>query len=244
MYRWEDTMSGIIIDGGKVNYAVHGRGRSILFVHGWFGPWRYWWPVMDALAARARSYALDLWGFGGSDRIRERYSVGAYAILVRELVDRLGILQVAVVGHDLGAAVAIELASTEPQRVTELVVVGVPLSDGVLNHRSVSSERARRRHAPEDYKVESSKVDPEVVPQTLKSMRGLDLQGGLRKLKCPVLAIHGSEDAIVDGAEVQALGGEGHIRVEVLADAGHFPMTEASARFSALLQEFLFKERA
>jgi len=56
--------------------------------------------------------------------------------------------------------------------------------------------------------------------------------------------IHGSGDAIVGGAEVQALGGEGHIRVEVLADAGHFPMTEASARFSALLREFLFKERA
>ena len=237
-------MSGIIIDGGRVNYAVHGRGRSILFVHGWFGSWRYWWPVMDALAARARSYALDLWGFGGSGQIRQRYSVGAYALLVREFMDRLGLLQVAAVGHDLGATVAIELTKMEPQRVTKLVVVGVPLSDGALNHRSFSSERARRRWAPEGYKVESSKTDPEVVPQTLESMKGLDLQSGLRKLRCPVLAIHGSRDTIVDGAEVQALGGEEHIGVEVMADVGHFPMTEASARFSALLREFLFKERA
>jgi pimeloyl-ACP methyl ester carboxylesterase len=43
-------MSGIIIDGDMVNYVAHGRGRPILFVHGRFGSWRYWWPVMDALA--------------------------------------------------------------------------------------------------------------------------------------------------------------------------------------------------
>lgn len=236
-------MSGIIIGGDMVNYVVHGRGRPILFVHGWFGTWRHWWPVMDAMADRARSYALDLWGFGGSDWTRERYSVGAYAILIRQLMDMLGLPQVPVVGHDLGAAVAIELASTEPQSVTELVVVSVPLSDGVLNHRAFSSERTRRRWAPEGYEVESSRVDPEVVAQTLKSVKGLDLQGELRKLQCPVLAVHGSRDAIVDSAGVQALSGEGHIRVEVLADAGHFPMIEASARFSALLREFLVSIR-
>jgi pimeloyl-ACP methyl ester carboxylesterase len=59
------------------------------------------------------------------------YSVGAYAVLIRQLIDVLGLPQVTVAGHDLGAAVAIELASTEPQSVKELVVVSVPLSDGV-----------------------------------------------------------------------------------------------------------------
>ena len=57
-------MSAILLDDRIVHYEVLGRGRPIIFLHGWVGSWRYWVPAMQAAAMSFRAYALDLWGFG------------------------------------------------------------------------------------------------------------------------------------------------------------------------------------
>ncbi len=41
-------MSAILLDQQIVHYEVLGRGRPIIFLHGWVGSWRYWIPVMQA----------------------------------------------------------------------------------------------------------------------------------------------------------------------------------------------------
>ncbi|HET9433568.1 MAG TPA: alpha/beta fold hydrolase, partial [Chitinophagaceae bacterium] len=60
-------MSALIIDGDVVHYEAFGRGKPVLFIHGWLGSWRYWVPTMQAISDKYRAYALDLWGFGDSD---------------------------------------------------------------------------------------------------------------------------------------------------------------------------------
>lgn len=55
-------MSAILLDREIVHYEVLGRGRPILFLHGWVGSWRYSIPVMQATSVSFRTYALDLWG--------------------------------------------------------------------------------------------------------------------------------------------------------------------------------------
>ena len=59
-------MSALIVEDEVVHYEVLGRGRPLIFVHGWLGSWRYWIPTMQALSSEYRTYALDLWGFGDS----------------------------------------------------------------------------------------------------------------------------------------------------------------------------------
>ncbi|HDN79852.1 MAG TPA: alpha/beta hydrolase, partial [Chloroflexi bacterium] len=59
-------MSAIVIDGGIIHYEVIGRGRPLIFIHGWLGSWRYWMGSMEELSPYFRTYALDLWGFGDS----------------------------------------------------------------------------------------------------------------------------------------------------------------------------------
>ncbi len=58
-------MSAITIENDLVHYEVLGRGRPVILVHGWLGSWRYWVPAMQQLSSKYRTYALDLWGFGG-----------------------------------------------------------------------------------------------------------------------------------------------------------------------------------
>ncbi len=57
-------MSAVLLDEKIVHYEVLGRGRPIIFLHGWVGSWRYWVPAMQIAAMSFRAYAIDLWGFG------------------------------------------------------------------------------------------------------------------------------------------------------------------------------------
>ena len=99
-------MSAIIIHDGLVHYEVIGRGKPLVFVHGWLGSWRYWVPAMEGLSVGHRSYALDLWGFGDSDKLDRHYSVDGYVGLLGEFLDHLGVQRVSLVGHALGGMVA------------------------------------------------------------------------------------------------------------------------------------------
>ena len=65
-------MSAILLEQDIVHYEVLGRGRPLVFLHGWVGSWRYWIPVMQAASISFRAYALDLWGFGDSAKKPER----------------------------------------------------------------------------------------------------------------------------------------------------------------------------
>ena len=68
-------MSAVILESSLAHYEALGRGKPLLFLHGWLGSWRYWVPTMVALSSSYRTYALDFWGFGDSDNILARYSI-------------------------------------------------------------------------------------------------------------------------------------------------------------------------
>lgn len=120
-------MSAITIDNELVHYEVLGRGRPVILLHGWLGSWRYWVPAMQHLSMKYRVYALDLWGFGDSARNPARYDFAAQVELVAGFMGRLGIVKAALVGHDLGAAIAAHLSVKHADRVPRLLTVCPPL---------------------------------------------------------------------------------------------------------------------
>lgn len=94
----------------------------MLLLHGWTCD-RH---AMDAVAiAFARDYRIiapDLLGHGASP-VSEAYSITAQADAVRTLLDSLGIRDVIVVGHSMGAQIAVQLAVDMPQRVRAIVLL-------------------------------------------------------------------------------------------------------------------------
>ena len=122
-------MSAITLDNELVHYEVLGRGRPVILLHGWLGSWRYWVPAMQHLSMKYRVYALDLWGFGDSARSPTRYHFEAQVDVVSGFMDRMGISKAALVGHDLGAAVAAHFAVKYPDRVPRLLTASPPLFD-------------------------------------------------------------------------------------------------------------------
>ena len=132
-------MSAIILDDGLVHYEVLGRGRPLIFLHGWLGSWRYWMPTMDNLSDRFRTYAFDMWGFGDSDRNAQRYSLDAYVTQLDRFMEELGVVKACLVGHSMGAAVALLFAEQYPDRVDRIMAVSTPLAAGAVSKRLIAA---------------------------------------------------------------------------------------------------------
>lgn len=111
------------VHGDRVAYRDEGSGEAILLIHGMGGSSKTWSGVIPLLAEKYRVIAPDLLGHGQSDKPRGDYSVGAFAVLLRDLLDELGVTRVTVVGHSLGGGVAMQFAHQHRQYCERMVLI-------------------------------------------------------------------------------------------------------------------------
>jgi pimeloyl-ACP methyl ester carboxylesterase len=238
-------MSAIIIDGNLVHYETTGRGRPVLFLHGWLGSWRYWMQTMEELSFGWRSYAFDFWGFGDSDRVQDRYHLND---LVRQLdgfLDDLGIWRISLVGHGLGAVAAVQFASLFPQRVERLMAISLPLSRSMVDQKAmqpgggVLGMFSYRWNEYPEIAGELRKTDLPAIPRTINSMATFDLPQSLSVLDMPVLLVYGRKDPIITSLSENLLNPERYnTRLISFNAARHFPMLEERGKFSRLIKGF------
>jgi pimeloyl-ACP methyl ester carboxylesterase len=229
-------MSAIIVENGLVHYEAMGRGKPVLFLHGWLGSWRYWMPTMEAVSDRYRTYALDLWGFGDSDKSQQRYGVESYVSLIGEFMDGLGLVQLPIVGHALGAIAAVLFAVQAPDRVDKLMAVSLPLTTSAVS-RKISNggngllERALgRKQAQQAYPevaMEAEKTDPDAITLSTQSLSKLDLRLELDKITRPLLIVHGERDTLVTPPSADA--GPAFLSGAALAQKGEAPAFSSGA---------------
>ena len=118
----------VSVPGRQLFVIERGSGPPVLFLHG-IPTYSYLWrDVLPVVALNHRVIALDLSGFGCSEkRSSWDYSVAAQADAVRSALRQLEIQRVALVAHDLGALVATELLTRETDLVSELVLLNTSL---------------------------------------------------------------------------------------------------------------------
>jgi len=119
-------MPNIQVEHYMIHYQVQGAGPDVLMVHGWASSHRMWErPVRRLALAGFRAWALDLPGHGksGSPASDRWYTVPNLTFSVSAFAERVGIQRAAVVGHSMGGAISLELASQCPQLVRALVLV-------------------------------------------------------------------------------------------------------------------------
>ena len=246
-------------DAKEAVVLLHGLGKAAA---------RDWEHVIPALAQRYAVYAVDLPGFGYSDKGNHHYSPDNLARAVDAvLAPRIG-RAFTLVGHSMGGAVAIAYAATFPQHVDRLVLVDVA---GVL-HRSVYAEFLARAAAQRavgldspwyesmvrviQQKVEELPLRGDLVLERAgvrqRILRGdpnaiaafalveHDFTEDLRSISAPTLVIWGGEDTIAPQRTGQAIAATIPLaRMVVLEGLGHAPMVEAPTRFNPVLLEEL-----
>lgn len=115
------------VPGGTIEYEVHGRGETVLLIHGAFlaGLLR---PLGDAPAlSRYRVIVMHRRGYAGSSPAGDRWSIAQDAGDAAALLHDLHIGRAHIVGHSSGAIVALELAATHPDLVRTLTLLDPPL---------------------------------------------------------------------------------------------------------------------
>lgn len=255
-------MSAVIIDNQVVHYEVFGRGRPVLFLHGWLGSWRYWYPTIEVVSEHFRTYSFDFWGFGDSRRKQTQESIQAYSDQVIRFLDALGIDRVMVVGHSMGGMVALKTALSYPERISRVATVGAPIDGDSLSWLLKLTDRpffadafARlpwlRRYlfgfflgetsdpAVSEMIDDSVKSSANTLRYAVSSMWRTDLRPELPRLRVPTLIVHGGRDDIVNPNQADLFENVPMAQVVMMPRIRHFPFLDEAEIFNDVLVRFL-----
>ncbi|MCS6801489.1 MAG: alpha/beta fold hydrolase [Chloroflexota bacterium] len=246
------------VAGVRLGYREAGTGAPLVFLHGWGGDSRSFFPIQHALAPHFRTLALDLPGFGRSALPPAAWGVEEYADHVVGWLDTLGLERASVLGHSFGGRIAIMLAAAYPERVAKLVLVD---SAGLVPRRTlgyrlkVRAARLGRRAlaAPplarlrpqlerRFYQLLGASDYAQAGPlrPTFVRVVNQDLRPLLPRIQAPTLIIWGEKDDATPLADGKTMAREiPNARLIVYPYAGHFSYLDAPEQFVADVRAFL-----
>jgi pimeloyl-ACP methyl ester carboxylesterase len=254
----------VSIRGGAFEAPLYeaGDGPPLVYLHG-VGDLPADLPFLRRLAKTRRVVAAQMPGFGestGSEQLLDIHDLIYYEL---DLLDALGLRDLPVVGHSLGAMLAAELAAVQPERFTALVLIAplglwnpdYPVADffsmspaEVANatYADLESTAARAAAAParDDegyiaYMLDRAK-SLATAAKYLWPIPNRGLAGRLHRVSAPTLLIWGRDDGIVPlsyAADFQVR--IPHARVEIIDSARHLPQREQPDRLTELISGFL-----
>ncbi len=263
------------VSGVRVRYVDRGQRNApvVVLLHGFASSLDTWTTVMPALEKKGfRVVALDLKGFGWTDRPEGDYSPQAQARLVYALLDQRGVTTASIVAHSWGASVALAAALQQPDRVSRLALYDAWVyeeqlptffhwarADGVGETMFALwyKERPDDKIAQAFYdpklvteklveEVEAALDRPGTVAAALAAVRGqryVELQRKYRTIKKPTMLLWGREDQVTTLRFGERLSKElPDAKLVVYPQCGHFPMIEAEPASTADLITFLEAE--
>ncbi|MFN2145953.1 MAG: alpha/beta fold hydrolase [Anaerolineales bacterium] len=240
-------MSAIIIEDKIVHYEVLGRGKPIIFMHGWVGSWRYWIPAMQSASASYRAYAFDLWGYGETAKENLNYSLEEQVDLLDQFMNAMGIGKVALVGHGLGAAVALLYAAKHAFVVDRAMVISIPVlgkgvseNSGSLDPVELTDRLLNGSGGADSVRSEAAKIDPAAIKTSMEELTYINLLEISRQITTASLVVQGVKDPLVPNQELEDIASlPSMFHQVVFNDAGHFPMLDRPNKFNRLMKDFL-----
>lgn len=130
----------IEIHGERLAYYDEGQGEVLLLIHGMAGSSQTWREILPRLAKNYRVIAPDLLGHGQSAKPRTDYSLGAFAVGLRDLLDELEVDSATIVGQSLGGGIAMQFLYQHPDYCQRLILIssgGLGQDVGLIDRKSV-----------------------------------------------------------------------------------------------------------
>ncbi len=248
------------------SYEVIGNGPEVVLIPGTFADRRTWSRVVGRLSSMFRCLLFDPRGTNETPDPGTPFTADDLAGDVAAAMDAARIERAHMVGHSLGASIAVLLAARHPDRVRRLVACSpAPAPDAYLNavldlwtglaasqlpdhvvHLGLvlnafgrgAFENGTVRAVVDE--MDRHPLDRGTIRRYVECNRALDLNPVMRDVDASTLVIVGSQDALtgVDGARAVAATIPG-ARLEVIEGAGHGPHLETPMAFARIVTSFL-----
>ncbi len=113
--------------------SMQGKGKNIIFIHGWQGSSKTWRYNLDYFAKKGyQVFALDLPGSGKSSKPKINYSTKFFSEVIKKIIEKKEMEKVIFVCHSAGTFIGIDLALSLPGKIERLVLVGPPGNFGIF----------------------------------------------------------------------------------------------------------------
>jgi len=242
----------------QVSVSHQGLGRPLVLLHGGAGPQSVM-GFADLLAEQqeVRVVTPTHPGFGGTPRPESLASPADLAALYTELLDRLDLDDVLVVGNSIGGWIAAEMALLGSTRIGAIILVGAvgieveghPVADFFSLTMDEVTELSY--YDPASFRIDLSAMSP-VQQQlmagnraTLATYAGADmvdpsLRSRLAGADYPTLVLSGEGDGIADQDYGRAFADSiPGAKFQVLPHTGHMPQIETPEKLAAAIMEFV-----
>jgi pimeloyl-ACP methyl ester carboxylesterase len=232
-------MQKVSRDGVALAYEERGSGNPpMVFVHGWSCDSRYFAPQIERFSQEHRTIAVDLRGHGESDAPHQQYTMPAFADDVAWLCRELGAEKPIVVGHSMGAVVALQLAADHPD-----VPGAIAMIDGgtrtIAMPNGTDPSIAFAETIRQDDTEAMLRSPRHVMASAWEQLRLVDGPGAAQACAVPVLYIQAAGEKPELG-RFQELCPQAILGRTV--GAGHFNMLEVPDQVNAMLSRFLALE--
>ena len=246
--------------GSSLKSLQAGTGTPVVFLHGFGAELAAWLPLVARIAVQNPMIGVDLAGHGAA----AARAVTGFDALVDDMAQRLaeaGITSAHLVGHSLGAAVAVALADRGDLDIRSLTLIapaglGPSINgDFVAGFVGAKTEAALRVwmqnlvHAPDRlgdamvraaFAARAGSATPGALDALARSLfegntQLFSIKPALQRLTCTCRMIFGAKDAIFKPSDADGL--PGMIGVHRLAGVGHLPQVEAGALVGRLIAE-------
>jgi len=251
------------VDGIRIRYADSGGSREpvVLLTSPWPESVYAFAPMWDTLSGHARLFAVDLPGFGASERREDLLSPRAMGEFLARLIAEADLGTPHIVAPDVGTSAALFAADAHPERIASVTVgtggaavplqLGEPLASWVLDP-DLDKYRKMDPHAivgaavetiaggiPDDIRADYlACYDGDRFVESMRYVRRYPeelpvLAGLLPRIAVPVTIINGRHDRVVPLANAEFLDERLPTSRLVVIDAGHFVWEEAPAEYAS-----------
>jgi pimeloyl-ACP methyl ester carboxylesterase len=255
----EIRSKGVVLrDDTVVHYREAGQGPVLILIHGLGSSSEAWQRNMESLGKSYRVIAIDLPGYGKSDKPKADYSVEYHTRVVAEFLEHLGAGKAVLAGNSLGGWIAALAALEHPEKVSGLILINSaglrhdtssPVS---LNPSNKDEERALLLALFADKSLVTDKLvrdqweyrkdvrsTVQAAQESFKAKLPL-LDDRLKEIKTPTLVIWGRQDPLIplEIGERFARGISGS-KMVIIDNAGHLPQVEQPEVFAKAVKSFI-----
>jgi pimeloyl-ACP methyl ester carboxylesterase len=248
----------------RISYVDAGSGQPVILMHGLGGSIESWTNNIEELAKSLRVIAVDLPGFGLSDKPKMNYAIKFYREFLVQFLKQLHLEQASMVGSSLGGHVAAEVAISRPGLVRRLVMISPPGAlprsfkgtPALMRYARVMSAKSVRQVKQALFAVDGKPVDDsyaQLVYQRMSmpgareaflsallgSAQAPRLNNRLRRIKAPTLLLWGKEDAMIPVKFVEPFVKMKNCRIVMLESCGHRPHVDRPELFNKIVADFV-----